>query len=157
MSIGPKIPVGGLVVLAACGAGMQKRVATAPLPVVESCSARVAESLGWGLRVLSRQAEAVELTAFTSGKEHAPATSPSETSGYTRPLQDGRKVIGTTTVSTDRQGDPIRTGGKVLSRLVLKPTGARETTLETKSYDMTPYREIAERCAAATDSIRSES
>jgi len=155
MSIGPKIPVGGLVVLAACGAGMQKRVATAPLPVVESCSARVAESLGWRLVVLSRSLEAVELRPSASGKVHDHTTSPSATTAYTRPLSDGPKVIGTVVVNTDRSGDSIRTPDKRLSPLILKPTGARETTLETKSYDMTPYREIAERCVAAPDSSRS--
>ncbi len=160
MLIDRKIPVGGCVVLAGCavlvgcGGGMQTRVARAPLPVVESCSARVAESVGWRLRVLSRAADAVELAAFVSGTVHTPATSPSGTTGYTTPLRDGRKVIGTRTVLTDRNGDTIRTGAKGLSRLVLKPTGPRETTLETKSYGMTPYREIAEQCAAAPDSTR---
>lgn len=157
MSLRAKIPIGALAVLAGCGGGMQRMVATAPLPVVESCSARVAESLGWRLVVLSRTTEAVELRPSASGKVYDQATSPSSTTSYKRPLTDGRRVVGIVVVNTDPSGEPIRTAGKSLSRLVLKPTGARETTPETKSYDMTPYREIAEQCAAVQDSTRSGS
>lgn len=127
-------------------------VATAPLPLVESCSARVAGSLGWRLSVLSRSGDKVELRPVASGMVAEQSTSSSGTTGYKRPLFDGRKVIGTEVVNTDRSGDLVRAPDKRLSPLTLKPTGTGETTLETKSYNVTPYREIAERCAAPPDS-----